>query len=119
MPCDKVLAEKLSQTSQTKKTYQKWDAQAASHFVFLKEASMEIDGRTTSEEFINNTVNTLREAIPIIFRRKDIPKLFGGCLAVGTLANLGKNGPPYARQGKHAVYERDSFLLWYRSLLAK
>ena len=53
---------------------------------------MEIDGRTTSEEFINNTVNTLREAIPIIFRRKDIPKLFGGCLAVGTLANLGKMG---------------------------
>ena len=118
MPCDKVLAEKLSQTSQTKKTYQKWDAQRRP-ILFLKEASMEIDGRTTSEEFIDNTLNILREAIPIIFRRKDIPKLFGGCLAVGTLANLGKNGPPYARQGKHAVYERDSFLLWYRSLLAK
>ncbi len=56
---------------------------------------------------------SLRKNLPLIFRRKDVPLLFGNCIAVGTLANLGRQGPPFFRQGRHVVYERDSFLNWY------
>ena len=59
----------------------------------------------------------LRKTLPPIFRRKDVPLLFGNCIAVGTLANLGQQGPPFFRQGRHVVYERDSFLIWYAGIL--
>ena len=60
---------------------------------------------------------SLDDTLPPIFRRKDVPRLFGGCIAVGTLANLGRQGPPFFRQGRHVVYERDSFLNWYSGIL--
>ena len=60
---------------------------------------------------------SLHDTLPPIFRRKDVPRLFGGCIAVGTLANLGRQRPPFFRQGRHVVYERDSFLNWYSGIL--
>ena len=63
-------------------------------------------------------VFALEKALPPVFARKDIPRFFGGSLAVGTIANLGKAGPPYVRRGRHAIYERAAFLVWYRSWLA-
>lgn len=59
----------------------------------------------------------LEKSLPPVFARRAIPKLFGDSLTVGTLANLGKNGPPFVRQGRHAVYERESFLAWYLTTL--
>ena len=63
-------------------------------------------------------VLALEKSLPPVFARKDIPRFFGGSLAVGTIANLGKAGPPYVRRGRHAIYERTAFLAWYRSWLA-
>ncbi|MCB6543265.1 hypothetical protein LI168_14195 [Desulfovibrio desulfuricans] len=63
-------------------------------------------------------VSALEKSLPPVFARKDIPRFLGGSLAVGTIANLGKAGPPYVRRGRHAIYERDAFLAWYRSWLA-
>ncbi len=61
---------------------------------------------------------SLESTLPVLFSRKEVPKLFGGCIAPGTLANLGiKNGPPYIRRGKHAIYEKESFLAWFRTWL--
>lgn len=63
-------------------------------------------------------VLALEKSLPPVFARKDIPRFFGGSLAVGTIANLGKAGPPYVRRGRHAIYERTAFLAWYRSWLS-
>ena len=71
------------------------------------------------KDFIDKTIESLHKIIPVIFRRKDIPKLFGECISVGNMANLGSNGPPFMRQGRHAIYERETFLLWYRTQLEK
>jgi hypothetical protein len=64
-------------------------------------------------------IRSLEASLPPIFTRREIPRLTGGVLCVGTLANLGKNGPPYVRTQRHAVYERDSFMAWFRSYIAK
>lgn len=71
----------------------------------------------SSTQVVEKALANLRASLPPIFRRKDIPRLFGGCLCRGTLANLGKNGPPFFRQGRHVVYERDAFLNWYAGTL--
>lgn len=73
--------------------------------------------RQGTSDIVDVAIKALRETVPVIFRRCDIPKYFGNCLSVGTLANMGKEGPPYVRQGRHAVYERESFLVWYRTYL--
>ena len=62
-------------------------------------------------------VLALEKSLPPVFARKEIPRFLGGSLAVGTIANLGKAGPPYVRRGRHAIYERTAFLGWYRSWL--
>ena len=73
-----------------------------------------------SSEFVEVILSSLAEELPPIFARKDIPRFLGSSLAVGTLANLGASkGPPYIRRGRHAVYERVSFLSWYRTWLLK
>lgn len=65
-------------------------------------------------------IASLAQELPPVFARKDIPRFFGGSLAVGTLANLGpKLGPPYIRRGRHAIYEKSQFLSWYRSWLLR
>lgn len=62
-------------------------------------------------------VSSLEKSLPPVFARKEIPRFLGGSLAVGTLANLGKAGPPYMRCGKHAMYEKSTFLTWFREWL--
>ena len=71
-----------------------------------------------SRDVVDEILSTLAEALPPVFARKDFPRFLGSSLAVGTLANLGRtNGPPYIRRGRHAVYEKKSFLVWYRNWL--
>lgn len=67
---------------------------------------------------VEEMVRGLLAALPPVFARRDLPKYFGSSLPVGTIANLGKAGPPYIRRGRHAIYERTAFLGWYRSWLA-
>jgi hypothetical protein len=61
----------------------------------------------------------LEASLPAVIARKEIPKYVGGSISVGTLANLGKNGPPYFLVNKHATYEKKSFLAWYRAQIKK
>lgn len=63
-------------------------------------------------------IDALRQTLPPIFPRKEIPKLLGNAISVGTIANLGKDGPPYIRQSKHSIYEKNTFLEWYERYLA-
>ena len=70
------------------------------------------------EGLVEAMVSSLGKSLPPVFARKDIQQFFGGSLAVGTIANLGKAGPPYVRRGRNAIYERAMFLAWYRSWLA-
>lgn len=71
-----------------------------------------------SRDVVDEILSSLAEALPPVFARKDVPRFLGSSLAVGTLANLGQtNGPPYIRRGRHAVYEKKSFLVWYRNWL--
>jgi hypothetical protein len=65
--------------------------------------------------FTDTLLEKLKKSLPPVFARKDIPKFGGKCLSVGTLANLGKNGPPYIRNARHAIYEKESFLKWFRA----
>lgn len=64
-------------------------------------------------------INKLRETMPPAFVRKEIPRLLGGILTVGTIANLdaAKQGPPKLRLKRHVVYEKDSFLEWFKKYL--
>lgn len=62
-------------------------------------------------------VACLRATLPPVFARRDVPKYFGSSLPVGTIANMGKSGPPYVRRRRHAIYSKESFLAWYESWL--
>jgi hypothetical protein len=64
-------------------------------------------------------INALKRSLPPIFARREVPRLLGGLLPVGTLANLGSAsaGPPYRIVKRHAVYEKDSFLSWFSTYL--
>jgi len=62
-------------------------------------------------------INTLEKNLPPIFTRNQLPKLTGGFLNIGTLANLGNEGPPYKRTKRHALYEKTTFLEWLRKYL--
>lgn len=68
---------------------------------------------------IDSIINKLRETMPPAFVRKEIPRLLGGILTVGTIANLdaAKQGPPKLRLKRHVVYEKDSFLEWFKKYL--
>lgn len=63
---------------------------------------------------IDRAIQQLEKELPAIFARHAIGKLLGGAIAPGTLANLGKDGPPYMLLGRNAVFERSSFLQWLR-----
>jgi hypothetical protein len=65
-------------------------------------------------DVIESAMAGLESSLPAVIARREIPKYVGGTLTVGTLANLGKNGPPYFMFHKHATYEKKSFLAWYR-----
>lgn len=69
------------------------------------------------DSFIKQCVESLRVVLPPIFARRVLPKYLGGVIAVGTIANLGKDGPPYIQQGRNAVYEKESFLQWLKVYL--
>jgi len=67
-----------------------------------------------SHEFEETFFNRLESELPPVFSRKAVSQLLGGAICAGTLANLGNEGPPFIRMGRHAVYERTSFLAWLR-----
>jgi len=66
-------------------------------------------------------IEKLRKELPVCFARKEVPKLLGGIIAVGTLANLDSQqlGPPFHRARGKVVYERDTFLDWLSAYLQK
>ncbi len=64
------------------------------------------------ESFTGMVIQKLRDSLPAVFSRREVPKLLGGAIATGTLANLGKEGPQYLIINKNAVYEKDTFLEW-------
>lgn len=63
---------------------------------------------------IDDALAGLEKELPAIFARHEAGKLLGGAIAPGTLANLGKDGPPYLFVGRNAVFEKASFLKWLR-----
>lgn len=70
---------------------------------------------STDTSRILDVIKRLEETLPPIFARKAVPKLLGNAIAAGTLANLGKNGPPYFFVGRNAVYDRKLFLDWLKT----
>jgi len=66
---------------------------------------------------VEDVLGALQSELPPIFVRAEIPRLTGGLLRVGTLANLGDDGPPFIRTRRHALYERASFLRWLHGYL--
>lgn len=70
-------------------------------------------------DLIDAAIEGLEASLPAVIARKAIPKYFGGSLSVGTLANLGKDGPDYFLVNKHATYEKQSLLKWYRAQIKK
>lgn len=67
------------------------------------------------EAFVDTLFVRLANELPVAFTRREAAKLLGGVVCAGTLANLGKDGPPFVRMGRHAVYEKASFLEWLRT----
>ena len=65
-------------------------------------------------EAMANFADKLHAALPPFFPRRVVEEVLGGCLSVGTLANLDSkgDGPPRHRMGKKVLYERDSFVQW-------
>ena len=78
-----------------------------------------LDAHNQDDTLIEAAIAGLEASMPAVFARREIPKYVGGSLTVGTLANLGKDGPPYFLVNKHATYEKNSFLKWYRSQIKK
>lgn len=68
---------------------------------------------------VNHIIEKLKESMPPAFTRKELPKLLGGILTVGHICNLdsAQQGPPRMRLKRHVIYERDSFLEWFKSYL--
>lgn len=67
--------------------------------------------------FVAQCISALETSLPPIFARRAIPKYFGEAIALGTIANLGKDGPPYVQQGRNAIYEKRTFLEWFQLYL--
>ena len=64
---------------------------------------------------VDRVIARLDATLPAIFARREVPRLLGGAIAAGTLANLGKSGPMYFFVNRNAVYEKTSFLSWLRT----
>lgn len=63
---------------------------------------------------IDDALAGLEKELPAIFARHEVGRLLGSAIAPGTLANMGKEGPPYIFVGRNAVFEKTSFLKWLR-----
>jgi hypothetical protein len=61
---------------------------------------------------ISRTIRDLPELRPLFFKRPDSEKLFGIPPRVLEDLAMAKNGPPYCRRGKYAIYEVESFVEW-------
>ena len=70
---------------------------------------------TVQDHTINNAFLALESSLPAIFSRSSVPNLLGGAVSAGTLANMGKEGPPCFLLNGHIVYEKSSFLAWLRT----
>lgn len=68
-----------------------------------------------NSDFIENAILALQCTLPTVFARKEVPKLLGNTISAGTLANFASEGygPPCIRNGRNAIYERESFLNWF------
>jgi hypothetical protein len=68
---------------------------------------------------ITHIIKKLKESMPPVFTRKELPKLLGGILTVGHMSNIdaAKLGPPRMRLKRHVIYEKDSFLEWFKNYL--
>jgi len=67
---------------------------------------------------IEQILERLRTSLPATFSRSEIPRLFGGMIAPGTVANAesrgqGPSGKFYV--GRRACYQRDLFLEWLKA----
>ena len=60
------------------------------------------DDHNLDDILIEAAITGLQASMPAVFARREIPKYVGGSLTVGTLANLGKDGPPYFLVNKKA-----------------
>lgn len=59
-------------------------------------------------------IEQMRTNLPVAFGRQSIDHLLPGVLTSKTLANMSSKGegPPFFRQGRKVMYERDTFLEW-------
>ncbi len=73
----------------------------------------------TKDFNVDHILSKLLIALPPIFSRKEVPNLLGGSISVGTLANAecGGYGPPCVRNCRNCIYEKDSFLQWFKVYL--
>jgi len=75
---------------------------------------------------MRTVIEDLVAALPPTFARSEVPKLTGGMIASGTLANLdSKDGKEKAGNlrglfyfRRRACYRRDAFLTWFASHLS-
>ncbi len=67
------------------------------------------------DEMICRCIDALRQDLPSIFARKEVPRLTGNAIAAGTLSNIHSQGygPPCVRNGRNSIYEKQTFLAWY------
>ncbi len=66
---------------------------------------------------MNDAYADLEKTLPPILSRTEVPKLTGGLISAGRLANLdceGK-GPRSIRLGRKVGYTRADFIAWMRS----
>ena len=68
-------------------------------------------------QLLEKMLGSLQSNLPDVFSRKAVPDYFGKTISVGTIANLGADGPPFVRNGRNAIYEKESFLKWFRRYL--
>lgn len=59
----------------------------------------------------------LERTLPPLISRTEVPKLTGGLISTGRLANLDclGQGPRSIRCGRKIAYTRDAFIAWMRS----
>lgn len=59
----------------------------------------------------------LERTLPPVISRSDVPRLLGGLISAGRLANLDclGLGPPRINLGRKVGYPRTSFLAWMRA----
>jgi len=70
----------------------------------------------------NPVITRLRSELPAVFSRAEIPRLTGGIISTGHLANLDSRGEGPANVhylGRRAVYTREDFLAWLEKRLTR